>query len=110
MQIWNNSSYCSDTVIFICVNEQRGFLIWDVYDDDISITSITLSSSQFSGRSTRRFEKSAIIAEITYSNSTALASTLTITNFSALSANAIGCNGVITEYNVFPSKLMLVIS
>ena len=113
MQVWNNSSYCSDTVIFTCVNEQRRFLIWDVYDDDILIIAITLTSSQSTKRSTRRFENSAIIAEITYRNSTALASILTITNFSALSANAVACNdirNVIIPHDAFPSKQMLVIT
>ena len=77
MQVWNNSSYCSDTVIFTCVEEQRNFLIWDVYDDDISFISITSLSPRLS---IRQFEKSAIIAEITYRNSTALASTLLLTS------------------------------
>ena len=72
-------------------------MTWDVYDDDISITSISLASSQRSKLSARRFEKSAIIAEITYRNSTALASTLTITNFSVSSVNAISCNDIRTS-------------
>ena len=113
MQVLNSSSYCSDTVIFTCVNEQRGFLIWDVYDNDIIFTSITLASSLSPNLSTRRFEKSAIIAEITYRNSTALASTLTVTNFSASSANAVSCNdirNVIIPHDAFPSKQMLVIT
>ena len=113
MQVWNNSSYCSDTVIFTCVNEQRGFLFWDVYDNDIQIISITLASSQSPKLTTRQFQNSVISAEITYRNSTAVASTLTITNFSVSSVNAVSCNDIrnaIIPPDAFPSKQMLVIT
>jgi len=81
-------------VVFTCANEERGFLTWDVYDGNIVINSFLITSYQVSRIFSRRLEQSVMTAEVTYKNSTALVSRLTIYNFSSSSANVISCNGV----------------
>ena len=86
-------------------------MIWNVCDNDTSLTSIVFTSLSYRQIS-QMLGKSVINAQVTYSNFTAVASTLTITNFSASSANAVACNdlrNVITTHDAFPSKLSLVL-
>ena len=107
MQIMNSTSYCYDRAIFSCVNEDRSFLWWRLrnerrlyYSRAFTILSSTSSTSPH--------RQSNITVEITYGNSSFIATTLTITNISLLGPVTVECDGETREefhYNMDPGKL-----
>jgi len=81
-----------------CVNEESGFLIWDLYDGNRIIYSVILDSNQNSRFFFQPIMESMLTAEITFRNSSALASTLTLTDYSTSTVNGIGCVGNNKEF------------
>ena len=108
MQITTSTSYCYDTAIFSCVNEDRSYVTWELRNEE---------EGYFYARSVALFSPSSSITsqglsnitlEITYRNSTFMATTLTITKTSFLLPVTVVCDRGTKEeleYNIIPGKL-----
>ena len=101
-QFWNSSSYCSNnTVIYSCVSSETLFINWDIFDQGGKIASWGVS--HFSERLTRVNEPIEAVLEVTYSNSTFIASTIIVT-LPVPETYTIKCNTIIAE-NIATSSL-----
>ena len=77
MQVWNSSSYCSNDLIYTCINENSPIIIWNVYDGIRSIAHFAVNRNE-TGRSDLR---SVVVSyTVTHINSTSLTSTLVLTS------------------------------
>ena len=107
MQMKTSTSYCYDCAIFSCVNEDRSYVTWELRNEErVFYTGSFLLFSSTS--STTSHGLSNITVEITYRNSSFMATTFTITKTSFLVPVTVVCDRGTTEeieYNKIPGKL-----
>ena len=97
MQVWNSSSYCSNDLIYTCINENSPIIIWDVFDKLNVIEHFAVF-----GNTTRSTVLESVIVgyRVTHINSTSLYSTLVLTELAdAPSQNNynIYCNSILAD-------------
>ena len=88
-------------MIYSCVNSKKFFINWDIFDQGGKIASWGVS--HFSERLTRESEPIEAVLEVTYSNSTSIASTIILT-LPVPETYTIKCNTIIAE-NIPTSSL-----
>ena len=94
-QVMNYDTDCSNnnTASFTCINEGDPFANIDIRSESRTLYSVSFTSIHSIGRKyTRSLGSSTIIAEVTASNSTYIATKLTIIGINALMGNTIVCN------------------
>ena len=96
-KVWNSSSYCSNKVIYSCVSDNTPFINWDILEQGRKIASWAVSHITNNGRLIRESEPLETVLEVTYSNSTFIASTITLTTTRDPQTYTIACNRIITE-------------
>ena len=100
-QVWNSSSYCSNNkLIYSCVSDSPG-INWDISEQGRLIASWSVSHFTNNGRLLRESEPIEAVLEVTYSNSTFIASTIKLTISMDLQ---IQCNNIIAK-NIQRSSL-----
>ena len=94
-QVWNSSSYCSNTSIYTCIRESSSnFITWDIYENRISIIHVVLSRLTTTTviKNSGSLVATAVINHISINSIT---STITITNNDPLNPRhySVDCSG-----------------
>ena len=94
MQIMNSTSYCYDSAIFSCVNEDRSYVIWELKNEEEGMfyTGSFTAFLPISSTTITTLRLSNITVEITFRNSSFMATTLTTTNISLLVPVTVVCD------------------
>ena len=109
MQLTAATSYCYDSAIFSCVNEDRSYVTWKLRNEEEGLFytgSFTIFSPISSTTATQTLNN--ITVEITFINSSFMATTLTITKISLLVPVTVVCDTETREeleYNEIPGNL-----
>ena len=96
-KVWNSSSYCSNKVIYSCVSDNTPVINWDISEQGIPIASWTVTHFTSDGRLIRESEPIETVLEVTYSNSTFIASTIILILAMEPQIITVSCNSIIPE-------------
>ena len=94
MRTTASTSYCYDSAIFSCVNEDRSYVNWELRNDEEGLfyTGSFTTFIPISSTTTTTLRLSNITVEITFRNSSFMATTLTITKISLLVPVTVVCD------------------
>ncbi len=87
VRVLNVNTIClQNEVLYECIDDQNGFLQWNVRENLSSVNLFSYGYTVYSGRTnhTKSIGSSIISAQLIYRNSTFLSSVLTITNIRSL--------------------------
>ena len=96
-KVWNSSSYCSNKVIYSCVSDNTPVINWDISEQGILIASWSVIHFINDGRLIRETEPIEAVLEVTYSNSTFIASTIILILAMDPQTITVSCNSIIPE-------------
>ena len=86
--------YTNDIAVFNCTNFDRAYTNWDITIAQHSYsTSFSFPYNSVGNTANKSLGSFLLTAEVTFANSSYIASTITITNASCLNNTNIGCNG-----------------